>query len=83
MDSDDFKFNHYAFLSQEESRRKAEVNRNPFMNFSAEIDEFFSRERDTEVHYLLPALKERILNAIAEDPPAHPDDYEGSWDEAV
>lgn len=52
------------------------------MNFSAEIDEFFSRERDTEVHYLLPALKERILKAIVEDPPAHPDDYEGSWDEA-
>jgi len=50
------------------------------MNFSSEIDEFFSRERDTEVHYLLPALKERILKVIVEDPPAHPDDYEGSFE---
>jgi hypothetical protein len=50
------------------------------MNFSSEIDEFFSRERDTEIHRFLPALKERILEAIAEDPPAHPDDYEGLWE---
>jgi hypothetical protein len=46
------------------------------MNFSSEIDEFFSRERDTEVHHYLPALKNRMLNAIRENPPLHPDDWQ-------
>lgn len=46
------------------------------MNFSEKIDEFFSREEDIEVLYLVPALKERMLQAIQEHPPAHLDDWE-------
>jgi hypothetical protein len=46
------------------------------MNFDAEIDEFFSREEDTEIQYLVPKLKERMLQVIREYPPAHPDDWE-------
>lgn len=46
------------------------------MNFSAEINAFFSRERDTEVHYLLPRLKDRMLRAIQEHPPNHLDDWQ-------
>lgn len=75
-DSTFWKFNHYAFLSQADARRKAIDNKNPFMNFDSEIDEFFSREIDTEVHYLVPQLKERMIKAIQEHPPAHPDDWE-------
>ena len=70
------KFNHYAFLSQADARRKSEANRNPYMNFSPEVDEFFSRERDTEIHYLLPRLKDRLLKSIQEHPPIHPDDWQ-------
>jgi hypothetical protein len=69
------KFNHYAFMSQEDARRKSAANRNPFMNFSEEVDEFFSREVDTEIQYYLPELKERLLNLTREFPPAHPDDW--------
>jgi hypothetical protein len=45
------------------------------MNFNPEIDAFFSRERDTEILYLLPALKQRMLSVIHSHPPAHPDDW--------
>src|SRR5271170_834538 len=34
LDNPTVKFNHYAFISQEDARRKSEMNRNPFMNFS-------------------------------------------------
>jgi hypothetical protein len=67
--------NHYAYQSQEDARRKSQANKNPFMDFNEEIDSFFSREKDTEVHYLLPKLKERMLKVIQEHPPAHPDDW--------
>jgi hypothetical protein len=69
------KMNHYAYQSQEDARRKSQANKNPFMDFNEEIDAFFSREKDTEVHYLLPKLKERMLKVIQEHPPAHPDDW--------
>ena len=46
------------------------------MNFNPKIDEFFSRERDTEVHYFLPQLKSRMLQAIQNNPPPHPDDWQ-------
>jgi hypothetical protein len=75
VDNEDWKFNHYAFLSQADARRKSETNRNSFMNFSTEVDDFFSREIDTEIQYLLPQLKERMLAAIKKNPPAHPDDW--------
>jgi len=45
------------------------------MNFSPIVDEFFSRERDLEVYYLLPELKHRMLRAIQRYPPEHPDDW--------
>src|SRR5271169_224038 len=69
------KFNHYAFLSQEDARRKSETNKNPFMGFNEEVDEFYSRETDTEVQRFLPRLKQRMLRVLREFPPAHPDDW--------
>jgi hypothetical protein len=73
--SDIIRFNHYAFLSQEEARKKSENNKNPYMDFSPEIDEFFSREKDTDIQYLLPALKTRLLSVLESHPPIHPDDW--------
>ena len=73
--SDILRFNHYAFLSQEEARRKSELNKNPFMNFNPDIDEFFSREQDTEIHHYLPELKSRLLSVIHRHPPVHLDDW--------
>lgn len=46
------------------------------MAYRPEIDEFFSRERDTEVQYLLPALKERMQRVLEEHPSLHPDDWQ-------
>jgi hypothetical protein len=45
------------------------------MDFRPDVDEFFSKERDTEIHYLLPALKDRMLKVLRDDPPVHPDDW--------
>jgi hypothetical protein len=75
VNNDLIRLNHYAFLSQEDARKKAEANRNPFMTFNPQIDEFFSKERDTDIQYLLPALKQRLLSSIEHHPPAHPDDW--------
>jgi hypothetical protein len=72
---DVLQFNHYAFLSVADARRKAEANKNPFMNYTKVIDEFFSQEQDLEVQYLVPRLKERMLDSLRENPPAHPDDW--------
>jgi hypothetical protein len=78
VENDLLQFNHYAFLSVADSRQKAEVNRNPFMNYSNIVDEFFSQEQDLEIQYLVPRLKERMLNSLKENPPAHPDDWNSS-----
>jgi len=59
------------------------TNKNPFMGFDDEIDEFFSREKDTEVQYYLPALKERMLRTIREHPPVHPDDWQPPKNEST
>ena len=75
VDDERIKFNHYAFLSAGDARRKSSMNKNPYMNYSEELDEFFSRERDTEVWYLLPRLKERMLHSLRDFPPPHPDDW--------
>lgn len=75
VENDFLQFNHYAFLSVADARRKAEANQNPFMNYTNVIDEYFSRERDLEVRYLVPRLKERMLNSLREHPPAHADDW--------
>ena len=75
IDDERIKFNHYAFLSAADARRKSDANRNPFMNYNEDLDEFFSRERDTEVWYLLPRLKERMLNSLRDFPPPRPDDW--------
>jgi hypothetical protein len=77
--SDLLRFNHYAFLSEDEARKKSERNKNPFMNFNPEIDQFFSKEEDTEIQYLLPALKRRLLSAIERHPPIHLDDWSPSF----
>jgi hypothetical protein len=45
------------------------------MNYNEDINEFFSKERDTEVWWLLPRLKERMLNSLRDFPPPHPDDW--------
>jgi hypothetical protein len=39
------------------------------------MDEFFSRERDTEIWHFLPELKKRMGRTIKERPPRHPDDW--------
>jgi len=70
-----WQFNHYAYVSQEDARKKATTNKNPFMDFNEEIDSFFSRVKDDGVHYLLPALKDRMLRTITEHPPKKPDDW--------
>jgi hypothetical protein len=70
------KFNHYAYLSQNDARKKSIENKNPFMNFDAQIDDFFSREHDIEILSFLPELKQRMLRVIEEHPPEHPDDWE-------
>ena len=64
-------------LSMADVRRKAAVNGNPLLDtFTAEMDEFFSRERDTEILYYVPELKQRMLDVIRDHPPPHPDDWE-------
>jgi hypothetical protein len=45
------------------------------MDFNEDIDSFFSRVKDTGVHYLLPALKDRMVKTITENPPKKPDDW--------
>ena len=61
----------------EDVRRKAAQNKNPFLDaYSPEMDEFFSRVRDTEILHYLPTLKERMLRVLKEHPPVHLDDWE-------
>jgi hypothetical protein len=77
VEDDDWRFNHYAFLSQEDARQKAVRNKNPFItDFSPQMDEFFSRVEDKEVNEYMPELKERMLKSIRENPPAHRDDWQ-------
>jgi hypothetical protein len=72
-----WKFNHYAYLSLADARRKSEMNRNPFIkDFDAAMDEYFSRVEDKEVLHYVPALKERMERVIRADPPVRPDDWE-------
>jgi hypothetical protein len=72
-----WKFNHYAFLSLADARRKSQMNRNPFIkDFDAVMDEYFSRVEDKEVLHYVPALKERMERVIKADPPVRPDDWE-------
>jgi len=76
LDDEVWKFNHYAFLSLADARRKSEMNRNPFIkDFDKDMDEFFSRVRDTEIYHFLPELKERMLTSIRRHSPLHPDDW--------
>jgi len=77
VDDDMWKFNHHAFLSQADARRKADANKNPFItSYGPNFDEFFSRVRDTEIQFYLPELKERMLRVIQEHPPTRPDDWQ-------
>jgi hypothetical protein len=46
------------------------------MKFDEEVDEFFSREEDIEIQYLVPKLRERMIKVIRDHPPAHPDDWQ-------
>jgi hypothetical protein len=69
-------FNHYSILSYVDLLLKAEKNGNPFLaGFTAELDECYSRVRDTEVLMYIEKLKSRMLDAIEQHPPAHPDDW--------
>jgi hypothetical protein len=45
------------------------------MVYSPKVEEFFSREEDTEILYYVPELKQRMLSAIERSPPPHPDDW--------
>ena len=61
----------------EDIRHKGEVDKSPFhAAFGSEEDEFFSRVKDTEIHYYLPELKEKMLRTIGQHPPLHPDDWQ-------
>jgi hypothetical protein len=64
-------------LSMADVRRKADVNGNPLLDsFTAEMNEFFSRERDTDILDYVPELKRRMLRAQKEHPSPRPDDWE-------
>jgi len=77
VDDPVWKYNHYPFLSTNDIRRKAETNKNPFLQiFTPEIEDFYARVRDTEVLHYVPELKERMLRVIRQHPPPHPDDWE-------
>lgn len=79
MDDENWKFNHYAFLSQHDAHQKSAMNKNPFLTeYDDEMDEFFSRVEDTEIQYYVPELKERMLRSIRQYPIPHPDDWEPS-----
>lgn len=79
-DDEDWRYNHYPFLSRESVRRKAASNANPFLaNWNDATDDFFNQERDTEIFIYLPELKNRMRKAIDEEPPRHPDDWSPSW----
>jgi hypothetical protein len=72
-----WKFNHYPFLSLKDVKLKGDVNKNPYIHdYDNAMDEFFSRERDTEIWQFLPELKQRMAQMIKERPPRHPDDWE-------
>ena len=45
-------------------QKRMRVGNQRLMNFSKRVDEFFSREQDTEFFYLLPRLKQRIVKSI-------------------
>jgi len=70
-----WKFNHYAYLSQADVSRKAQANKNPFLTFNSQVDEFFSRVKDVEVHHYVPEVRRRMLRTIQKHPPTHPDDW--------
>jgi hypothetical protein len=64
-------------LSMADVRRKAEVNGNPLLDsFTAEMNEFFSRQRDTDILDYVPELKRRMRQAQSEHLPPRPDDWE-------
>lgn len=64
-------------LSMADVRRKADVNGNPLLDsFTAEMNEFFSRERDTDILDYVPELKRRMLRAQREHQSPRPDDWE-------
>lgn len=69
------RFNHYAYLSQTDAHRKAQANKNPYMDFDEDVDDFFSQIYDAEIFYLLPNLVRRILRSLQAHPPRHPDDW--------
>lgn len=47
------------------------------MNYTDEVDEFFSRVRDTEILYYVPELKRRMIHSINQCPSSpRPDDWE-------
>jgi hypothetical protein len=72
-----WRFNHYAYLSLADARRKSQANKNPFIkDYDETMDEYFSRVEDTEVLRYVPALKNRMERVIGEDPPVRPDDWE-------
>jgi hypothetical protein len=80
IDFDRLKMNHYAFLSVEEANLKAVQNGNPMCTlammyaqtaadlslaaFDKEQDAFFSKEEDTEIHWLLEVLRLKTVSSI-------------------
>jgi len=71
-------------LSMADVRRKAEVNGNPILDsFSSEMNEFYSRERDTDILEYVPQLKQRMLDVIRQHPPPRPDDWEATLETSI
>ena len=66
-------------LSMADVRQKATVNGNPLLDgFTTEMNEFYSRDRDTDILDYVPELKQRMLDIIRQYPPLHPDDWEAT-----
>lgn len=58
------KMNHYAYLSAEDADAKAVANGNPMSAYDPEQDAFYSAEKDEEILWLLPELRERLVSRL-------------------
>jgi hypothetical protein len=57
--------------------RKATEEKDPFLgHFNAEVDEFFTAVRDTEINRFIGDVKRNMLARIQAAEPLHPDDWE-------
>ncbi|RYE15652.1 MAG: hypothetical protein EOP34_02355 [Rickettsiales bacterium] len=71
-------FNHYVWLSKQETYEKAIVNVLPETKFDDFWDRIINRDNGTELEYLMPKLEEKIKESIKKRPPidGHADDWD-------